>query len=193
MAEDDEYELMPHKAIAELREELQRLKKNPAGAAGDSLQNSIDVLSMKIDRLIELFKEASRSMSEELEEEGSIVKKVKPMFDKVDQIIEQNEKIATGMVALADLVKEIKGEHKEEEKPETPEPVPPMGGMGGPPPGGPGGPMPPLGGPPPGPMAAPGMPGPMPPPGMPGPMPPPGAPLGPPPEPPKKKKGLFGR
>lgn len=171
---EDEYEIMPHKAISELRDELARLKKNPAGAAGDSLQHSIESLSFKIDRLMDIFKEGSRTLSEELEEEASLIKKIKPMFDKIEQIIEQNEKIATGMVALADLVKGEKPEKKEA----PPDIGPPgMGPAMGPPPG-----MgPPLGVPPP-PMGV----GPMPPP-MPA-----GPPPGPPPAPPKKK-GLFGR
>jgi hypothetical protein len=209
---EEEYELLPHKEIVELREELRKIRSLPAGA-GRKAEASYENLTSKMDRLIEIFEEAEKTVSVE---EGATTWKDKmaPFVEKMNKILEQNSEIAEGIVALADIMNEIKDKlevgviykAKEAEKVETkPIPTPPRAPV--PPMGRPGpGPMPPPGAPRPGPMPMPARPGaPMPPPpgaapGMPlprpgAPMPPPGAPKpGPMPAPPApKKRGLFGR
>lgn len=211
---EEEYELMPHKEIVELREELRELKSLPSGA-GSHAESSYEELTKKMDRLIEIFEEAEKSVKVE-EGAMSFKEKMAPFAEKVNKVLEQNSEIAEGIVALADLMSEIKDKlevgviykAKEAEKISIPKPKPAMPEPAGmPPPSGPAPGMPPL--PRSGPMPAPGAgappplprPGaPMPPPpGMaptPGPMPPPPPPPGgmpPLPAVPKKKKGLFGR
>ena len=210
---EDEYELMPHKEIVELREELRQMKSLPAGA-GSHAESSYEELTKKMDRLIEIFEEAEKSVKVE-EGAMSFKEKMAPFAEKVNKVLEQNSEIAEGIVALADLMSEIKDKlevgviYKEKgaERVSIPRPKPAMPGPAGMPPPGPAPGMPPL--PRPGPMPAPGAgaPPPLPrlgapmppPPGMaprPGPMPPPPPPPGgmpPLPAAPKKKKGLFGR
>jgi hypothetical protein len=201
---EEEYELLPHKEIVELKDELRRLKSLPP-EAGKHAEVSYDILTKKMDRLIEIFEEAEKSVEVE---EGAVTfkERMAPFMDKMNKILEQNSEIAEGIVALADIMNEIKDKlevgviykAKEAEKahpePEH-KPAPPLMPSGMPPPR-PAGPMPPprMGMPPP-----PGAPKPT---GMaPPPLPRPGAPLprpgaapapGPMPPPPKKK-GLFGK
>ncbi len=213
---EEEYELLPHKEIIELREELRKVRSLPSGA-GKHAEASYEVLTSKMDRLVDIFEEAEKTVSVE---EGAATWKDKmaPFVEKMNKILEQNSEIAEGIVALADIMNEIKDKlevgviykAKEAEVHTRPIPTPPRAA-----------PMPPMGAPrPQGPMPPPGMmakPGPMPVPARPGapmpppsgampgmppplprpgaPMPPPGAPMpGPMPAPPaQKKRGLFGR
>jgi hypothetical protein len=219
---EEEYELLPHRDIVELREELRKLKSMPP-EAGEHAEASYEELTSKMDRLIQIFTEAEKTINVE-EGAATFKEKMAPIVEKMNKILEQNSEIAEGIVALADIMNEVKDKlevgviykGKEAEKIEIgpsmpPKPAAPPGGPGGPmptpgvppppPPGGPGAPppgMPPPGGPggPP-PLPRPGAPMPPPPGGMPrpGPMPPP-PPGGMPPPPggaPPKKKGLFGR
>lgn len=210
---EEEYELLPHKEIVELKDELRKLKSLPP-EAGKHAEVSYDILTKKMNRLIEIFEEAEKSVEVE---EGAVTfkERMAPFTEKMNKILEQNSEIAEGIVALADIMNEIKDKleigviykAKDVEKVHT-EPVhrpapPPM----------PAGPMPPGHA---GPMLPPKIGGPMPPPtpgkmptGMPPlrpgapkpvgmappPLPRPGAPLpspGPMPPPPKKK-GIFGK
>jgi hypothetical protein len=208
---EEEYELLPHKEIIELREELRKARSLPSGA-GKQATASYDALTSKMDRLIDIFEEAEKTVSVE---EGAATWKDKmaPFVEKMNKILEQNSEIAEGIVALADIMNEIKDKlevgviykAKEAEKVKTePIPTPPRAPA---PPRMPG-PMPPPGAQMPGPMPTPARPGaPMPPPpggapGMPPPLPRPGAPMPPlgppragpmPPPPAPKKRGLFGR
>ena len=176
MNEEEEYELLPHKEIEELKQELRKLKEFEITPT-KKLSVSLLELNKKLDKLLKIFDEAQHMIKSE--EVGMTYKeRMKPIIERMDKILEQNADIAEGIVAVADMVKEVK-EGKAEETEAEPE-MPGMPGLG------PEGPMPPPGGPP-----APGVPPPgMPPPGAP-PMPPmPQAPPAAPPPP--KKKRTFG-
>lgn len=116
MAEDeiptseDEYELLPHKEIEELKDELAKLKEFEI-APSKKLQVSLLELDTKLDKLITIFEDAMHELR--IEEGGiSFTEKMKPLLEKMNKILEQNSEIASGILALADMVKEIK------EKPE---------------------------------------------------------------------------
>ncbi|MBW2969671.1 hypothetical protein KY319_00955 [Candidatus Woesearchaeota archaeon] len=168
MAEDEiptseeEYELLPHKEIEELKDELAKLKEFEI-APSKKLQVSLLELDTKLDKLITIFEDAMHELR--IEEGGlSFTEKMKPLLEKMNKILEQNSEIASGILALADMVKEIKEKPKTEFEAPKLEPTMPAEI-----------PMPPMPGPP---GKAPPLP-PMPP-GV-----PPGAPL--PPMPPKKR------
>lgn len=178
-----DYALVSEKEMGQLKDEVKSLKKNPLGGtvAGKSLQEDIGKLNQAINDLVGIFKEASDQMKLEDKETDIISRKIDPLFEKLDLLIDQNQKIAKGIVAVADIV----SEHLPRVAPQVQRPI-----------AHPARPMPR--------MVPPSMPGPrLPPPGplqpMPGSLPPPGArpmsPGGLPPlTPPKKevKKGLFG-
>jgi hypothetical protein len=119
-------------------------------------------LNAKLDRLLAIFEEATTALH--VEEGGlSFKEQVRPIIERMNRILEQNSEIAQGIVAIADIVKELKEDlaskgviAREELGP--PEPIAPMTRMapgmpprmpgpvpGMPPPvaGMPGGPLPP--------------------------------------------------
>jgi len=181
---EEEYAIVSKKEFLQLKKELEKLKKNPLEGSekGEDLKDSIDNLSTNLNSMMELFKEAADEMKLEERDREVVGKRLAPIEEKLDTLIEQNQKIAKGLVAVADMVREKleEIEAKEAEKPEEKKPEMPPGPM-------PPGPSPGFGGPGFGPM--PGAPQ-----GMGGPMPPPGAPPGPPPAPgaPPKRSGLLG-
>jgi len=139
VATEDEYELLPHREIEELKDELAKLKEFEI-APSKRLQVSLLELNTKLDKLITIFEDATHELK--IEEGGlSFTEKMKPLLEKMNKILEQNSEIASGILALADMVKEMKEVH--EEKAELPKPIeiskPEHVSIGMPPP-----PMPPI-------------------------------------------------
>ncbi len=219
--EEDEYAIVSKKEFLTLKRELDKLKQNPLEGSdqGETLQASIDNLNRSLNTMLEVFKQAADEMKLEEHDTELVSKQMGPLNDKLDTLIDQNQKIAKGIVAIADMVKEKLEEIQSAQKPAL-KPLPPLpkpheeshapsspGGL--PPPGSPlGAPSSPGGLPPPGsPPGAPSSPGGLPPPGVPpmpdmpsvggsSDMPPPGAPphapAAPPSEAPKGKDILGG-
>ncbi len=71
-----------------------------------SLKESIDNLNNSINSLIKLFKEATEELKMEEHDTDLIDKKISPVMKKIITLEEQNEKIARGIVAVADMLKE---------------------------------------------------------------------------------------
>lgn len=180
MAEEAEkdYDLLPHEEVIRLRREVEDIKTHPFGSAkeGKELLKAINRLSESMDNMTGLFQEAAEQMKLEEREAELIGKKLDPLFEQMNDLIEQNRKIAKGIIAVADMVKGSSSMPMPRAAPQPirvePSPLPRS-------------PLPP-GMQSRGPLSAAGVPPPMPPPaGRPGPgMPPP------PPEK-SKKKGLF--
>lgn len=101
LADDDEYELLPKEEIDNLKKEIERLKKSPFGEAkeAENLLDAINNLNANIRKLIEIFTNAQAELESHYLESGS------PAEDLKD-IKEQNEQIAQGILAVADMVKE---------------------------------------------------------------------------------------
>ena len=180
--EEDEYAIVSKKEFLALKKEIERLKKNPleGSETGEDLQASIDNLNKSLNVMLEVFKQAAEDMKLEEHEAETVGKQLGPITEKLDKLIDQNQKIAKGIVAVADMVKEKLEEISEKEDAQSKHRLPPL--EGGPKPFAPRAPpmpgMPP--GPPPGPPPMPGF-GP---PGAPEGMESPGAgmpPIGPPP------------
>lgn len=106
--EGEDYEILPQKEIQELKNELQKLKDfeiTPSKKLGVQLVE----LNTKLDKLLSVFEEASTAL--QLEEGGlSFKDKMKPVVEKMNKILEQNSEIAQGIVAVADLVKDLREE-----------------------------------------------------------------------------------
>ncbi len=96
---DDEYEILPHEEIEHLRKEVHELKQNPLKGFGKShdLIESIDRLSISIDRLLRLFETADKALYNEYH------KGYHEQSDHLNRIEEQNKKIAKGLVALSKI------------------------------------------------------------------------------------------
>jgi len=117
---NDEYEIVPHKDILDLKKEIARLKgEGQTPDTRDSLFYAVTKLNDSINDLLKLFKAASESMAAEGE-----VADMSGVNEKLNTIIEQNKKIAEGIVALADLIKAGKAQAPAMPRPIMPEPRP---------------------------------------------------------------------
>ena len=129
MPNEEEYELMPHQTIVKMKHELELLKKRAASTkkiSSKEFMDSVDSLSKKIDSLMSLFQEAAEEMKVE-EEEPGIKEQIHPLVARIDEIEEENRKIAQGILVVADMVEELKaGEKKIEGKISRPMPPPRM-------------------------------------------------------------------
>ena len=116
--ETEEYELLPHREIEDLKEELRKLKEFEITPT-KKLRISLLELNTKLNKLLKIFDEARHEIRSE--EIGlGFKEKMKPLVEKMDKMLEQQADIAEGMVALADIVKS-----KEDKKPEI-KPTPSM-------------------------------------------------------------------
>jgi len=102
----DDYELLPHKELHELREELHRLKQQPTEK---TLQISMVELASKLDRMMEIFEEAQEMIRVE---EGALTfqEKMRPLMERADKVLQQNSQIAEGIVGLHDLIMDMRDE-----------------------------------------------------------------------------------
>ncbi len=121
---DDEYDLVPHKEIQELKEELQKLREFPAGPAA-RLQISLTEVSQKLDKITRIFEEALH----DVQSEGglSVQERLKPISSKIDTLMEQQQEIAKGMIELADIMTSLKQQNAPRQQfPATPPQAPPQ-------------------------------------------------------------------
>ena len=102
----DDYELLPHKELHELRDELHRLKQQPTEK---TLQISMVELASKLDRMMEIFEEAQDMIRVE---EGALTfqEKMRPLLERTDKVLQQNSQIAEGIVGLHDLIMDMRDE-----------------------------------------------------------------------------------
>ncbi|RJQ19430.1 hypothetical protein C4580_05125 [Candidatus Woesearchaeota archaeon] len=125
--ESEEYELLPHKEIEELKSELSKLKEFEL-TPSKKMHVSLLELNTKLDKLLTIFEDAAHEMR--VEEGGlSFAEKMRPLLEKMNKILEQNSEIASGILALADLVKEMREPQLVHEEPTVPEPGMPMPSM----------------------------------------------------------------
>ena len=100
----DEYELMPADELDELRKEVDILKSNPFGDSkhGKSLLTAVEQLTVAVNRLNKIFSDAEVEILNENE-------KVKSVDEHLHELQDENRKIATGIVTVAQMLKESGG------------------------------------------------------------------------------------
>jgi hypothetical protein len=105
---EEEYAIVSKKEFMKLKQEIEKLKKNPlqGSPAGENLQESIEGLNTSLTGMMELFKTAADELKIEERDTHIVSQKLDPLIEKVDTLIEQNQKIAKGIVAVADMVRE---------------------------------------------------------------------------------------
>jgi hypothetical protein len=167
----DEYELMPERKLSSMKRELGDFRKkaeniDPKSGLPRETISSLDNLNKSISSLLSLFHTATEELKLEERDEALVSKQLDPIAKKIDLLLDQNEKIAKAIVAIADMIKEREGfaeeeaEEKPRYKPEEPKQDMPMFGprpmqppmpqprpsmFPPPPPGGAPEPMPPFG------------------------------------------------
>ncbi len=100
---DKEYELVPEDELEKLRAEVKELKEFEITPT-KKMEVSILELNRKLDKLLDVFERASRDLRKE---EGGLTftDKMKPISEKLNKILEQNAELASGILALADMIK----------------------------------------------------------------------------------------
>jgi hypothetical protein len=111
----EEYEIMPHRAIENIKKELDELRKRASSKeaiSSESFRKSLDNLTVSINGLMALFKEASEDLKVEEEAEASLKARVGPLMDKIKDIEDENKTIAKAILAVADMINERMPEAK---------------------------------------------------------------------------------
>ena len=111
MADDDSYDLLPHRQINELKRQIDELKARQDRASPKDLVASMDSLTKTVDSLMNLFQKASQELKYQLKEE-ELASGKDSVNEKLDRIIDQNRIIANGMVAVSDMVRDFVGKQK---------------------------------------------------------------------------------
>ncbi len=103
MVEED-YEIVSHKEISRLKQQISDLREGEIAGSANNIMK-------KLDMMLDLFKEASLS----IKNEKPISEEMRLIDERLEEIIDQNKKIAEGILAIADLVKSEKQGVKEVE------------------------------------------------------------------------------
>tara|TARA_Y100000310_G_C20668591_1_gene809012 strand:- start:642 stop:1187 length:546 start_codon:yes stop_codon:yes gene_type:complete len=104
MVADEPYDLMPHRALEDLKKQVNQLKSKSEKSSSQAIVNSLDKLTISMDSMLRLFEEAAKEVKIEEKDESSIPNQLRA-------IIEQNKIIAEGMVTVSDMVKEFIEHH----------------------------------------------------------------------------------
>jgi hypothetical protein len=118
---DEDYDLFPHGELKKLEDEIRDLKRSPA-SPDNQMKSSMDELSSALKSMITIFGEAKNELRIEDEEKELLSKKIQPMMQKLDTLLDQNEKIAEGILSVADMIKKLEDKiSKIDSKPSLPE------------------------------------------------------------------------
>jgi len=104
---DDDYEIIPHRQIADLKKQLSDLRSKQDSSSSSELVGSMSSLSKSMDSMLKLFTEAADELKLDSKGEHELAHHLNPLNKKLDEIIDQNKTIAEGMVAIHDAVSEF--------------------------------------------------------------------------------------
>ncbi|MFH1211578.1 MAG: hypothetical protein V1659_01475 [Candidatus Woesearchaeota archaeon] len=122
-----EYELLPHQEIIRLRKEIEQIKKNPFGDTDSSrsLLSTMEQLNQNLEAFLKIMQDSRQDILEEYEKSNP--------SKRLDQLADQNEKIAKALLAVAEIAKGIKDDinnlqqpAQQPPKPNFPPPPPPI-------------------------------------------------------------------
>jgi chromosome segregation ATPase len=104
--------ILPNDEIDRLRREIDYLKRkqSPANSEDDNLKAGMMNLSRSINSLMKIFKDASDDLKLDTHDAMLVSQKLDKIIERLDKIEVQNEKIAKGIVAIADMVEDIQPE-----------------------------------------------------------------------------------
>ncbi len=129
----EDYELIPHKVLHELKDEVEALKEklSQPETPSEQLTEGMNDLRTSIDTMQQVFMTAIDYMKSD-DEGFSVGKTLQKLGDKLESIELQNKQIAKGIVTVADMLEEHRMTHKAPAMP--PPKMPPRNGSFGPPP-----------------------------------------------------------
>lgn len=101
---DEDYEILPHQLLADLKSEVEALKKKltQPDAKANELILEMESLKDSIHELNTVFQKALEQTKEE-----DLAKVIRIINQKLDTITTQNETIAKGMVAISDKLEDF--------------------------------------------------------------------------------------
>ena len=116
-AHKPEQEHLPHSLIADLKHDVEALKRKLTQPDTKSHELILEIESMKegVHQLNAIFGKALKEMKED-----DLTKMFHSLVEKVNIIANQNETIAKGMVALSDRLDELSGKQNIPTKPAMP-------------------------------------------------------------------------
>ena len=97
---EQEYEILPHKLLADLKYDVEALKKKLTQPDAKANELILEIESLK-DSIHELTTIFQKSL-EEIQGEGDVTKTMGDLNQRLDKVVSQNETIAKGMVAISD-------------------------------------------------------------------------------------------
>jgi len=109
MADDNEYELLPHKLLEDLKFDVEALKKRltDPDTKSNELILEIETLKDSIHELNIVFKDALEETKEE-----DVFKSIQLLNERLDAVVTQNETIAKGMIAISDKLEDFMSKGK---------------------------------------------------------------------------------
>ena len=95
----EEYEILPHQLLQDLKSEVEALKKKllSPDAKANELILEIESLKDSIHELTTLFQKALEQTKDD-----DVIKSIAVMKEKQETVVRQNETIAKGMIAISD-------------------------------------------------------------------------------------------
>ena len=101
---DDDYEVLPHQLLADLKTEVEALKKKLTQPDTKANELILEMESMKdsIHELNTIFQKALEQTKEE-----DLSKVIKIISQKLETVVAQNETIAKGMIAISDKLEDF--------------------------------------------------------------------------------------
>lgn len=102
---DEEYEIIPHQILSDLRDEIDGLKQRmetPVGELEREMLASMVDLKSSIGQMNALIKSATEQVSKE--EKDGVGVQIKRLNDKIDTVSKQNEQIASALLSVANMV-----------------------------------------------------------------------------------------
>ncbi|MBR9676300.1 hypothetical protein GOV05_04800 [Candidatus Woesearchaeota archaeon] len=108
----NDYAIVPENDFSKLKKDVDNIKNNPFGQSkeGQEMLRNLKDLNDSLSSLVNLFNTATEELKQEEHDSALVSEKLGPMLDRVEELGKQNEKIAKGIVAVADMVKEVKNE-----------------------------------------------------------------------------------
>jgi len=111
MADDTDYEFIPKQTLDEMKKqlvELQRQAQQKEKISTDQFSQAIAKLTQSMEEMNALFKSATEELKLEETTRENLGQHLAPVNERLDAIEDQNKKIADAMLALADMIDEVK-------------------------------------------------------------------------------------
>jgi len=119
----EEYEILPHKLISDLKFDVEALKKKLTQPDAKANELILEIESLK-DSIHELTTIFQKSL-ETIQGEGDITKTILVLNQRLDTVVTQNETIAKGMIAISDKLEDFMSKNVSSNNVETVTPATP--------------------------------------------------------------------